>query len=272
MTSTTSAPLRQAGPLGGVTGTLVVMEHFWLRYRRNWTAGVVSGVLQPLIALLAFGLALGPLVTPGPATANVEYLVFLAPGLLAMTAVQVAAVESSYPVHACFRSRHTYFAMITGPLTAAQVVAGQLGWIAARILVSCGGYLAVIVVIGGAHGPGSVLALVFATVSGMAMAAPIVAFAASIDKEGGKFGVMFRFVILPMTLFAGTFFPVSVLPAGIRPLAWISPLWHGTELARGAVLGSLRLLPATGHLGYLLVVTAVGVVLAARQFRARLFT
>jgi lipooligosaccharide transport system permease protein len=103
------------------------------------------------------------------------------------------------------------------------------------------------------------------------VAAPIIAVAATIEREASTFSAIMRFVILPMTLFAGTFFPVSQLPAAVRPLAWISPLWHGTELARGAALGTLRPLPAVGHVGYLLAVVATGSAIAVWRFRVRLY-
>ena len=72
------------------------------------------------------------------------------------------------------------------------------------------------------------------------------------ETEGGAFTVLFRLVVIPMTLFSGTFFPVDRLPGWMRPLAWVSPLWHGTELARAAALDRWVPLAALGHLGYLL--------------------
>lgn len=269
-TITTTTPMRRGIP-SGARGAFIVGEYCWLWYRRNWRSSAVSSVLQPLFMLVAFGLAFGSLVTPGPTTGNVEYLVFLAPGLLAAAAVQVAAAESTYPVHASFRWHRSYFAMAAGPLAPGQLVAGQLGWIVVRVFTSGAAYLAVIMIFGGPRGTGPVLALVFATLCGLAVAAPLVAFAATVENEGSKFGALFRFVILPMTLFAGTFFPVSELPAAVRPLAWISPLWHGTELARGVTLGTLRLLPATGHTAYLVALAAIGSGLAVWRYRVRLY-
>ena len=52
-------------------------------------------------------------------------------------------------------------------------------------------------------------------------------------SEGGAFNILFRFVLVPMTLFSGSFFPITQMPLAVRWLAWISPLWHGNELARG---------------------------------------
>ena len=96
------------------------------------------------------------------------------------------------------------------------------------------------------------------------------AFSAAQENEGGAFSAVFRFVVLPMTLFSGTFFPISQLPDVVQPLAWVSPLWHGTELARGAALGTLQLTPTAVHLAYLTVLLVVGVQLSRWQFRVRL--
>jgi len=88
--------------------------------------------------------------------------------------------------------------------------------------------------------------------------------------EGGAFNVLFRFVLIPMTLFSGSFFPITEIPLAFRWLAWISPLWHGNELARGAALNSLQLWPAIGHLVYLSVLLVVGLLVARRCYRTRL--
>jgi len=105
---------------------------------------------------------------------------------------------------------------------------------------------------------------------GMAFSAPLVAFSAAQEREGGAFSAVFRFVVLPMTLFSGTFFPISQLPRVIQPLAWISPLWHGTELARGTALGTVGIWSAAGHVAYLVALLLVGVRLSRWQFRVRL--
>lgn len=270
-----SAPPGQRAVPSGAWAVLLVVEHFWAWYRRNWRSTAVSSVLQPLLMLAAFGIGLGSLVRPSAATGNVDYLVYLAPGLLAVAAVQIATGESSYPVLSGFKWSRIYHAMSAGPLTAGQVLAGQLTWVGLRVLVAGAAYLAVIALFGGARGPGVLLALVFATLCGLSVAAPITAFAASMHREGNAFSAMFRFVILPMTLFSGTFFPVSQLPAWSHPLAWVSPLWHGTELARAAALGTLGAEPgpvaAAAHAGYLVALLAAGSAVAVWRFRVRLY-
>lgn len=255
-------------------GVLIVAEHFWTWYRRNWRATAVSSVLQPLLFLLAFGVGFGALVNgtgrAAEATGGVGYLVWLAPALLAVSAVQSAAFESTYPVLSGFKWQRIYHAMAAGPLTPDQVALGHLTWTTAKMAASGAIYVAIIAAFGGVAGPGILLSLLATTLTGAAVAALVMAFAATVENEGAAFNGLFRFVIIPMTLFSGTFFPVDRLPGWVQPIAWISPLWHGTELARDAALGIWRPLAVLGHIGYLAVLLVLGIVLVQRFYRRRL--
>lgn len=268
------APRSTGRVLPAWRAALLVVESLWIWYRRNWRATVFSSVLQPVLFLAAFGVGFGSLLGSGgraaEATGGVEYLVYLAPALLAVGAIQTAAFESTYPVLSAFKWQRTYWGVTASPITPGQLAAGQLLWIVFRIMFSCLAFLAVAAVFGGVRGPGMLLGALFAVLCGVAFSAPLVAFAAAQENDGQQFNAVFRFVVVPMTLFSGTFFPISQLPAAVRPLAWISPLWHGTELSRGAALGTLDPLAALGHAGYLGALVAVGVLLTVWRFRLRL--
>ncbi|TQM38123.1 ABC transporter permease [Pseudonocardia cypriaca] len=259
---------------GAVRGVLLVVEHAWVWYRRNWRATVVSSVLQPLLFLLAFGIGFGSLVQGGAGTAaatgGVGYLVWLAPALLAVSAVQTAAFESSYPVLSGFKWQRHYHGMTAGPVSPAQVALGHLAWVAIKTAGSGAVYIGVIAVFGGVESAGIVVSLFAAVLTGVAMAAPVTAFSATLESEGAAFSVLFRFVVIPMTLFSGTFFPVDRLPDWVQPVAWVSPLWHGTEVARAAALDRWQPLAALGHIAYLLVLVVLGAALAARLYTRRL--
>lgn len=260
--------------LSGWAASWRVVEALWTWYRRNWRATVVSSVLQPLLLLLAFGVGLGKLIGTSArvaqATGGVPYLTYLAPALLAAGAIQTAAFESTYPILSSFSWLHTYEGVTATPVTPGQLAGGQLIWIALRLTLSGAAYLLVITLFGALRGPGVPLALVFAVLCGMAFSAPLVAFAAGLDREASAFSAVFRFLVLPMTLFSGIFFPLSRLPRAVQLFAWVAPLWHGTELTRGAALGTLRWWPAVGHLAYLMGLLVVGVWLSRRRFRVRL--
>jgi len=263
-------PAAAGRAVGSARAAFLVVEAMWTWYRRNWRSTAVSSVIQPMLYLAAIGFGLGSQVTPGAATGGMRYVEYLAPALLVMGAMQNAIGESTFPVLSAFKWQRNYWAMTASPITPGQVLGGQLCWIGLRLFASGIAYLVVAAALGVLTGPGVLLSLVFAALAGMALCAPVVAFTATIESEGQVFNVLFRFVLMPMTLLAGTFFPVSQLPSWLRPVAWLTPLWHGTELARGAAFGTLRLLPALGHVAYLAALGALGAVLAVRLFRRRL--
>jgi lipooligosaccharide transport system permease protein len=274
----TAAPVlaRSSGRVPGtVRGVLLVVEHAWVWYRRNWRATVVSSVLQPLLFLLAFGVGFGSLVQNGgggvaAATGGPSYLVWLAPALLAVSAVQTAVFESSYPVLSGFKWQRHYHGMTAGPVSPAQVAVGHLTWVALKT-AGCGAvYVGVIAAFGGVASAGIVVSLFAAVLTGAAVAAPVTAFSATLENDRAAFSVLFRFVLIPMTLFSGTFFPVDRLPGWVQPVAWVSPLWHGTEVARAAALDRWQPLAVLGHTAYLLALLVVGAALAARQYTRRL--
>jgi lipooligosaccharide transport system permease protein len=252
-------------------GVGLVLEAHLRWYRRNWRATAVSSVLQPLLFLLAFGLGFGSLVgaRAQEATGGADYLVWLAPALLAMSAVQTGAFEMSYPVLAGFKWRRTYEATTATPVEPGQVALGQLAFVTAKSLLTGAVSLVVIALFGGVQSVGVLGSLVAAVLTGASVAALVMAFSATRQDEGAAFNALFRFVVLPMTLFSGTFFPIANLPAWVQPLAWVSPLWHGTELARWAAgVGTADLVLL--HLAYLLLLVAVGSGLSMRFFTRRL--
>jgi lipooligosaccharide transport system permease protein len=263
---------------GAVRGVLLVVEHAWVWYRRNWRATAVSSILQPLLFLLAFGVGFGALVEGGngvgggvaAATGGVGYLVWLAPALLAVSAVQTAAFESSYPVLSGFKWQRHYHGMTAGPVSPAQVALGHVVWVALKTAGAGLIYIGVIAVFGGVASAGIVVSLLAAVLTGAAVAALVTAFSATLENEGTAFSVLFRFVVIPMTLFSGTFFPIDRLPGWVQPVAWVSPLWHGTEIARAAALDRWQPLAALGHTAYLLALLVLGAALAARLFTRRL--
>ncbi|MET1072575.1 MAG: ABC transporter permease [Umezawaea sp.] len=263
-------PSRSTGVVvGPVRAVLLGVEKHWTWYRRNWRSTAISSFLQPVLFLLAMGVGFGSQVQPGAATGGHTYLVYLAPALVVVTAVQNATWESTYPILSTFIWQKSYWGAVVTPMTPAQIFYGQLAWILLKLVSSAAVFLAVAAVLGAVSGPGVLLSLPFAVLAGLAFAAPVVAFSAT--REGAEgFTGLFRFVVIPMTLFTGAFFPITQLPEWLRPVAWVTPMWHGVELARGAAFGTLQVLPALVHVAYLLVMSAVGIGLGRKYFRRRL--
>jgi lipooligosaccharide transport system permease protein len=256
--------------VGSARAVGFVLEHLWTWYRRNWRATIVSSVLTPLMFLGAMGFGLGSQIRPGPATENLPYVVYLAPAVLVGLAVQIATSESSFPVLGSFKWDMRYYAITATPVSPDQLLVGQVVWVALRVFGSGLAYVVVAALFGAFLNAGALVAVPVSVLAGMAFGAWIVALAATVDDEGGTFGNVFRFVVVPMTLFAGTYYPITQLPAWSRPLAWVTPLWHGNELARAAEFGHMGVLTAVGHVAYLVALTAGGLLVARRRFRARL--
>jgi lipooligosaccharide transport system permease protein len=250
--------------------------------RPYFKLAALSQLASPMLYLLSLGIGLGSIVNgrSGGQSLGTSYLSYLAPALIAATALQVAVGQSTYPIlFGGFKFQRLYFAMNATPLTARQIASGVLGWIATRTAFSATLYLAVVACFGGIRSIGALLCVPIATLGAMALAAPIAVYSATVETERGGFAAIARFLVMPMFLFSGTFYPVSALPEWGRALAWLSPLWHATELARWASLGSLHLSSGVGqvsaasllgHLAFLTVLTVAGVLLTGWRFRVRL--
>jgi lipooligosaccharide transport system permease protein len=270
MTTTDAVPRSTGHAVNGVRASLLVFEQLWTWYRRNWKATVFSSMGLPVLYLLAMGLGFGSQVRSGSVPGGLAYVAYLAPALLPTGAVQTAAGECTFPILSGFEWSKIFLGITATPITPAQLVAGELVWVGSRLLVSGTAFLVVAAAVGAVTGPGILLSLVFGVCTGLAFGAPLIALSAVVNPSGTAFNAVFRFVVLPMSLFAGTFFPVSQLPAWVRPVAWFTPLWHGTELARGAELGGLHWGSALVHIAYLAALFAVGTWLACWRFRVRL--
>ena len=247
-------------------------EHMFMLYRRTWRGSIFNSFLSPVLFLLAMGIGLGSFIDDRGATAlGVPYLQFLAPGLLASTVMQTAAFESTFPVIGGMVWIKRYHAMHATPLRPVDIALGQLGWIATRITLVATIFVVVMVLFGAARSPLVALAIPVAVLTGMAFSAPIAAFAATQDRME-KFNALFRFGITPLFLFSGTFYPIEQLPAFLQPLAWVTPLWHGVDLARQLSLGTVGDAPllALAHVAVLLLFAGGGLAAAVWTFRRRL--
>jgi lipooligosaccharide transport system permease protein len=246
---------------------------FWLtNYRRTWRGSIYSSVLNPVLYLGAMGLGLGTLVDAHRAggLGGVRYLVFLAPGLLAATAMQTAVGESTYPVLGSVKWLKTYQAAAATPLRPADIFHGHLLFTVMRLAMNCVIFVAVMAGFGAVRSAGVLAALPVAVLTGLAFAAPIEAYAVTRTKDQA-FALLFRFGMIPLFLFSGTFFPVSQLPGWIRPLAYATPLWHGVALCRSLSLGTATLGGALGHITYLVLLTAAGIAAGHRTYVRRLY-
>ncbi len=249
------------------------VDYWFTLYKRVWRGTVISSFLVPLLYLAAMGIGLGSYVdnkSGGSAIGHVSYLAFIAPGLLATTGMQTAVFESTYPVLGMFKWDKVYFAMLATPLRVRDVLAAHLASVATRIFTTCLVFVVIISAFGAVHvWWGAPLALVGATLTGMAFATPVFGLSSRI-KDESAFSLVFRLGLIPMFLFSGAFFPISQLPGQIAWLAYATPVWHGVDLCRSFTLGHVVWLHALGHLAYLGAWVLAGWWWAERGFVKRL--
>jgi lipooligosaccharide transport system permease protein len=195
----------------------------------------------------------------------------IATGILAATAMQIGTFESSYPITAAICWTRQFHAMLATPLRVRDLIVGHQLYVACRLAVVGGIYLVILAVFGVLHSPLAILALPSVVLVGLAYSGPVSAFSAWLERDEG-FNALFRFGVIPMFLFSGTFFPVTRLPHSFREIAYATPLWNGVDLTRQFTRGTATLSRSLAHTAYLLLWIAAGHVLAHRTFRRRLVT
>jgi lipooligosaccharide transport system permease protein len=239
-------------------------------YRRMWRGTVTTSFLSPVFFLLSIGVLLGALVDrAGSDLGGLSYLEFVAPGLLAATAMQTGGSAATYPVVAGLKWLRTYHAIVATPVQVSELVAGVLGWAVVRIAVAVSVF-ALVAAAGGAFVSGlAVIAPLAALLCGLAFAAVLAAICARLE-DANWLAAIYRFGLMPLFLFSGTFFPVTNLPDWLEPVAWATPLWHGVELCRDLASGRVELVADGAHVLYLAGMAAIGGLFAVRAYAEKL--
>jgi lipooligosaccharide transport system permease protein len=255
-------------------GTVPAFREFgyWLdRYRRTWRGTAVISVANPLLFVAAIGVGLGKLVDQHDSVYlhGVSYLAFMAPGLVAAAAMQIAYIESAGPVLQSARPGGNYRTAVAAPMRPSDVLAGHLLFIACRVALSAAAVIAVITATG-VIGPAAAAELLPAAVlTGMAFATPVAAFAVTVDRPI-VLNALFRFLIMPLYMFSGTFYPTAQLPAWLRGVVLFSPLWHGIQLCRSITLGTATAAGTAVHVAVLAALAVAGVLAASRTYTRQL--
>lgn len=247
-----------------------MVERNIVAYWRTWTV-LLSGFFEPLFYLLSIGVGIGELVgqVEGPGGELVDYRDFVAPGMLAASAMNGAVLDSTYNVFFKLKYAKTYDAVLATPLSVANLTHGEIGWSVLRGTIYSGAFLVVMVALGLVHSWWAVLAL---------PAAMLIALAFS---SWGMIGTSFmrtwqdfmwiNLIVLPLFLFSTTFYPLDVYPDLLGWLVRITPLYHGVVLIRSLTLGAVGT-DLLGHVAYLAVMAGSGMALAARRMERLLVT
>lgn len=240
-------------------------------YRRTWRGSVFTSFLTPVLYLLAMGVGLGTLVDANlpEGVENVSYLTFLAPGLLVATAMQTGAGEGSWKVMYGIKWGQTWKARLATPIGIPTLILGHLLWSATRVLMVSAIFAVVMAVFRVAPLLQSLASVIPALLVGVAMAAGTTAFTVRLENISGL-PMFFRFVVIPMFLFSGVFFPISNLPDWLQPVAVATPIYHGVELARAIVVGATPAITPWISVTYLLAWAVIGTAIAIAPTRRKL--
>lgn len=233
-----------------------------------WTA-FVTALGNPVLYLVAMGMGLGSIVDTD--VDGVSYLWFVAPGLLVATVVSTGAQFGTWPIFGGFKWMKNYLAAQATPVEPWQMAIGEGVAISVRMFVQALLFWLVGLAFGAWPSVGSLAIVPIAMLASMAMFAPLMAYAATLEEEGLQFNFVQRLVVMPMFLFAGTFFPLASMPVYLQWIGWVSPMWHGTQLARVVSYGAS--VPAwliVVHVVFLIVCVVGGLLAAARTFTRRL--
>jgi Nod factor-specific ABC transporter NodJ protein len=245
---------------------------YWMTmYRRTWRATIVISVVNPVLFLLGIGVGLGHIVGHGHSSVlhGVSYSAFFAPGLLAASAMQTGWIEGGFRVASAAGWIGAYRSAATTPLEPREILAGHLLFMLFRLVTSSAAFVVVMAIFGVASGWWVLAALPAAVLTGLAFAAPVASWAVTLSSPR-QLQPFFRFVLMPMYLFSGTFFALHQLPVALRAIAYALPLSEGVALCRSLALGTASLFEVAWRSAYLLVFIAGGVAVARVTYPRRL--
>ncbi len=250
-------------------GGLRLVERSVIAYRRNWTI-LVSGFVEPVLYLLGLGYGVGSLVgAVNVGGHQVSYQVFVAPALMATSAMNGAIFDSTFNLFFKLRFVKLYDAILSTPLEPGDVAAGEVAWALLRGTLYAVGFVIVMTLLRLVASPWAVLTVPAAMLIGLAFAATGCA-ATTFMRSWTDFDKV-TLVQLPLFLFSGTFFPVSLYPGPLRWVAEVSPLYRGIHLLRGLTTAELSPL-LLADVAYLVAIGLVGLLIVERRLRKLLLT
>lgn len=251
----------------GTSGLRLIERHARL-YRGLWPV-LAGGAAEPLFYLLSVGVGIGGLVgmVTGPGGQPVPYREFVAPGLLATSALNGALNDSTFNIYARLKFEKLYDAVLATPLGPRDVAVAEIGWAVLRGQIYSVSFLVVIAAMGLVKSPWAVLALPGAALVSFATAAIGVSLTTYMRTWQDFEYVML--VAVPLFLFSGTFYPLSVYPRVVAVIVEWTPLYQGVVILRGLVLGAVSP-DLAWRAAYLLALGVAGVAVAGRRIAALL--
>ena len=251
------------------------VAEYRLRQVTKWWGSIVAfGLGNPILFLLSVGLGVGSLVDANngaEALGGVGYLQFVAPALLAAAAIQGVMDEVTFPTMDGFVWDKAFFAIGATSVSPKQIANGVMIVALLRGLFTTVLYLGILLAFGAIPVASALPLLLTSMFAGWGWASLMLAFTARLESDDGYFAIISRFVVTPLFLFSGTFYPLEQMPIYLQPIGWVSPIWHSTELGRFLSYGAeIEPIMFFVHFGYLALMGVVGMSLAYPKFHQRL--
>jgi lipooligosaccharide transport system permease protein len=245
---------------------LAVWHRNFAMYRRTWKLNILPNFFEPLLYLASIGIGVGAYVDQ---MGGMSYVAFLAPGLVAVSAMNGASFEVTYNAFVRLNFEKTYESMLTTPVQPEDLLAGEVLWAVTRASIYGGCFFAAVAAVGLAPFPQALWALPAIPLTGLLFAAIGIGFALRIPTID-LFSFYFTLFLTPLFLFSDVFFPLEERLAG----RWLAvaealPLLHPVRLVRAAFRGEAGLF-VLWDVAYSLAVSAGLLALAARIIRRRL--
>jgi lipooligosaccharide transport system permease protein len=246
-----------------------VVEHHAIQARRTWVSVALSGFLSPVLTMLALGWGIGSQIDDVSSLGTEDYLHFVAPGVMAGAAMLQGGFSSLWQALGALRWEGTYKNVVRSPASFADAMTGRLVWITLQLSLSSVAFLVIMLITIGWSGFGALLTPLVAGLTGVAVAAPILAFSSRRENEQG-FALVGRLTLTPLFVFSGTFTSVESLPSVIAAVVKVFPGYHGIELTRDLINERAAIGPSLGHLVVLALWIAAGWALSLSGFRKAL--
>ncbi|MFL6238380.1 MAG: ABC transporter permease [Actinomycetes bacterium] len=265
--TTVSVPTRVLPPmLLDARRAARVLERNVMAYRRGWVF-LVSGFFEPLFYLFSIGVGISKLLTThlhAPSGALVTYTAFIAPAMLASSAMNGTILDSTFNMFFKLKYAKTYDAMLSTPVGVNDIALGEMGWALIRAGLYATSFLIVMAALGLVHSWWAVAALPAAVLIGFTFAA--LGMAGTSYMRGWQDFQYVTLFVLPLFLFSATFYPLSRYPGWLRFVVEATPLYHGVALLRALVLGGAGVADL-GHVAYLFGLGAICLAVTTRRLQ-----
>lgn len=244
--------------------------HVWRRNMEVWRtyiySSLVGNFLDPVFMLIGLGLGLGGFIGK---IGEISYIQYLAPGMVASTAMYTAAFEGTFSAYTRMGPQRTYESIIMTPVNIEEVVLGEILWGATKAMISSCAILLIMLILGLVKSPMAVLVIPSVFVIGIMFSSMALLFT-SISPSYEFFSYFFTLVLTPMFILSGIFFPLEVLPEWLLPVAWMLPLTHSAAMTRGLIMGDFSALMLLLNIAWMLIFATVAFLMASWKIRRRI--